>query len=260
MVSTSDAYITTTLPTAPVTQQLRVPDDLDKKIPQPWKPRANQAVSAEHPDRPVAGDRANRTVLQQHVDFFALTTPGKIYPWDTYRGFHAIGFNPLLSFIAIFVIHGTFSYATQDSWLPDPLFSLLIKNIHSAKHGSDSGTYDKAGRFIPANFETIFASFDKGNKGALTLQEMFAFTQFTREVMDPVGWTAMKLEWGALWWISHDQKGLVSKEKIRGQYDGTFFYQLAEENKKKKAVKAAKKTNFVAWALGPGVAGWHSVD
>ena len=50
-----------------------------------------------------------------------------------------IGFNPLLSFIAIFVIHGTFSYATQDSWLPDPLFSLVVKNIHQAKHGSDSG-------------------------------------------------------------------------------------------------------------------------
>jgi len=24
--------------------------------------------------------------------------------------------------------------------------------------------------------------------------------------MDPVGWTAMKLEWGALWWVAHDDK------------------------------------------------------
>ena len=63
-----------------------------------------------------------------------------------------IGFNPLLSFIAIFVIHGTFSYATQDSWLPDPLFSLIVKNIHQAKHGSDSGARITAQRpcFLPS--------------------------------------------------------------------------------------------------------------
>ena len=33
-----------------------------------------------------------------------------------------------------------------------------------------------------ANFEAIFASFDKGNKGGLTLQEMYQFTQATRLV------------------------------------------------------------------------------
>ena len=38
---------------------------------------------------------------------------GKIYPWDTYTGFHKIGFNPFLSTFAIFVIHGTFSYPSQ---------------------------------------------------------------------------------------------------------------------------------------------------
>lgn len=25
------------------------------------------------------------------------------------------------------------------------------------------------------------------------------------QVWDPVGWTAMKLEWGALWWVAHDE-------------------------------------------------------
>ena len=33
-----------------------------------------------------------------------------------------------------------------------------------------------------AAFEAIFASFDKGNKGGLTLQEMYQFTQATRLV------------------------------------------------------------------------------
>ena len=76
---------------------------------------------------------------------------GLIYPMDTYRGFHKIGFNPFLSFFAIFVIHGTFSWPSQGSWLPDPLFSLNTANVHRTKHGSDTESYDTEGRFNPVS-------------------------------------------------------------------------------------------------------------
>ena len=39
----------------------------------------------------------------------------------------------------------------------------------------------------------------------MLLQAVFGVLQ----VMDPVGWTAMKLEWGALWWVAHDEKVLA---------------------------------------------------
>ena len=64
-------------------------------------------------------------------------------------GFHRIGFNPILSFIAIFVIHLTFSYWSLDGWIPDPRFPIYTKNIHRTRHGSDSHIYDSEGRFIP---------------------------------------------------------------------------------------------------------------
>ena len=76
---------------------------------------------------------------------------GLIYPMDTYRGFHKIGFNPFLSFFAIFVIHGSFSWPSQGSWLPDPLFSLNTANMHRTKHGSDTESYDTEGRFNPVS-------------------------------------------------------------------------------------------------------------
>ena len=64
-------------------------------------------------------------------------------------GFHRIGFHPILSFIAIFVIHLTFSYWSLDSWIPDPRLPIYTKNIHRTRHGSDSHIYDSEGRFIP---------------------------------------------------------------------------------------------------------------
>jgi hypothetical protein len=76
---------------------------------------------------------------------------GKIYPSDTYMGFRRIGFNMLLSAYAVLVIHGTFSYPSQDTWWPDPLLSVNLGNIHQCKHGSDSETYDTEGRFVPVH-------------------------------------------------------------------------------------------------------------
>ena len=72
-------------------------------------------------------------------------------------GFHRIGFNPILSFIAIFVIHLTFSYWSLDGWIPDPRFPIYTKNIHRTRHGSDSHIYDSEGRFIPVRPPTCLS-------------------------------------------------------------------------------------------------------
>ncbi len=48
----------------------------------------------------------------------------------TGTGFHKIGFNFVISFLAAIIIHGGFSWLTQNSWLPDPWFSIRTANIH----------------------------------------------------------------------------------------------------------------------------------
>eukprot|EP00879_Flechtneria_rotunda_P028503 GHRR01030626.1.p1 GENE.GHRR01030626.1~~GHRR01030626.1.p1 ORF type:complete len:149 (-),score=21.49 GHRR01030626.1:195-641(-) len=132
--------VVSSIPTVPVTVQRPVPTDLDKDIPHPGVPRANKAVSKENPNgSPANLAREDHTVMQQHADFFDRDQDGVIWPWDTYIGFRRLGFGRVISTLAVPFIHGSFSYPSCPTILPDPFFRIYLKNFHRCKHGSDSG-------------------------------------------------------------------------------------------------------------------------
>lgn len=39
------------------------------------------------------------------------------------------------------------------------------------------------------------------------------------------------MEWGLTYWLLKDQNGLVSKESIRGTYDGSIYYRVEAARK-----------------------------
>lgn len=153
--------------------------------------RANLAPSEQTPHGSTEDDwakkHAHQTVLQQHCDFFDRDHDGVLWPQDTFIGFHRLGFNILFSFLAIVVIHVNFSYPTCPGWLPDSYFRLFLHNVHRARHGSDTGTYDGEGRFIPSKFEEIFTKYANG-RDYLTLGDMPRILQGQRNISDPIGW------------------------------------------------------------------------
>jgi hypothetical protein len=69
--------------------------------------------------------------------------------------------------------------------------------------------------------------------GAAGRQQRLTRARHT-QVNDPVGWTAARLEWWVLWLAAADDSGLLSKEKVRAQYDGTLWEMLAREATKKR--------------------------
>ncbi|EXJ91161.1 hypothetical protein A1O1_04270 [Capronia coronata CBS 617.96] len=215
--------------------QARVPAaDLDKYIDKPGLARANLAVSTDVPHGSTANGYASKykdyTVLQQHVLFWDRDGDGVIWPHDTYIGFRELGFSILFSFLSVLIVNGNFSYPTRlaHSYIPDPFFRVYVDSIHKAKHGSDSGTYDPEGRFIPQLFENLFAKWDKDNDGALGLGELFSMMKGHRCAADPFGWGASFFEWGTTWLLLQ-KDGKVYKEDLRQLYDGSLFWRIREQ-------------------------------
>jgi peroxygenase len=132
---------------------------------------------------------SSKTPMQQHILFWDRDRDGQIYPYDTYRGFRDLGFNILFSFLAVLIINLNFSYPTRlaHSFLPDPRFRVYVDSIYKAKHGSDSGSFDAEGRFIPQHFEDMFAKYDGDQDGALTFGELFNMMHGNRCAADPFG-------------------------------------------------------------------------
>ncbi|ERF77156.1 hypothetical protein EPUS_08460 [Endocarpon pusillum Z07020] len=238
----SEYGFTRTISEVLVTQQRLpfVPDATKTRLEHAGTARANVAASAEHPDGTKEDDWAARhqhqTVLQQHVDFFDPDRDGVIWPLDTLIGLHKLGFNWVLSTIAAIVIHAQFSYPTQPTYLPDPLFRIYSANIHKTKHGSDTDTYDNEGRFIPQKFEDIFAKYAQPGKDTLSFWDLWNALKGQRLHGDPFGWANAFAEWGATYLMLWPEDGEMKKEDLRRVYDGSLFYTIAER-------RAAKQKN-----------------
>jgi peroxygenase len=140
-----------------------------------------------------AEQHAHQTVLQQHCQFFDMDRDGIIWPTDTFNGFRKLGFGIFLSLFSMVIIHSNFAYPTQDSWIPDPRLRIHLKNIHKDKHGSDTGTYDHEGRFIPQHFEEIFVKYG-GGKDYVTAWDLVNVWSGRRVLADPIGWFAAIFE------------------------------------------------------------------
>ncbi|KAM9874677.1 hypothetical protein VDGL01_11234 [Verticillium dahliae] len=224
----NDASVTTSIPTVPVTLERKpfLPEKESKRLQELGVARANIAATHDKPEGTSEGSWSARSNRQTDED-------GVIYPWDTYSGFSALGFSMPLSLVAVFIIHANFSYPTSPSWIPDPRLPVYVDRIHKDKHGSDTGTYDTEGRFVPQKFEDIFAKYADG-EDYLTIRDIVNLLNGQRMIADPIGWGGAMFEWLATYIMLWPEDGKMKKEDIRRIYDGSIFFTIAERRAREK--------------------------
>lgn len=170
--------------------------------------------------------RRARTALQKHVDFFDTNHDGKITLLDTYRGCRRLGYDPVRSFAFAGVINAALGTSTSGF----PSLTIDTRRIHAGKHGSDTGVYDKQGRFSAARFKRLFERHDLDRDGALSRGELSRL--LTRNRTDLMGHLGSKAEFTLLFDLAGEMKGgrkLLTRERLLDFYNGTLFYELADE-------------------------------
>ncbi|KAI1080076.1 Caleosin-domain-containing protein [Whalleya microplaca] len=231
--------VVTSIPKARVTVDRKPfcqPED-DQRLPHPGTARANIAATYEKPYGTIENGWAERhqgeTALQQHCEFFDGDHDGIIWPHESFVGFRRVGFGVFLSLLCVCIIHCSFSYPTVSGLFPDPFFRIYLANVYKDKHGSDTGTYDTEGRFVPQQFENIFSKYGHGHD-YLTIWDVFDLLKGHRCNNDPVGWFGAFFEWIATYLMLWPADGKMMKEDIRGVYDGSIFYTIAKRQEAKK--------------------------
>ncbi|CAL5019436.1 unnamed protein product [Urochloa decumbens] len=171
------------------------------------------------------GDGA--TELHMHAAFFDRNGDGVVTPSETYGAFRALGFGFSVSTSSAAFINGALGSKCRPENATLSKLDIYIEDIQNGKHGSDTGSYDAEGRFVPEKFEEIFAKHAKTVPDALTSDEIDQLLQANRQPGDYSGWAAAEGEWKTLYSLGKDKDGLLHKDVVRSVYDGSLFHKLA---------------------------------
>jgi peroxygenase len=164
--------------------------------------------------------------LQKHVDFFDTNHDGKITVADTYRGLRRLGLGTVRSATFAGVINAALGSSTSGG----PSLTVDTERIHTGKHRSDTGAYDKNGRFSRSRFRRLFPRYDADGDGALDGGELTRL--FADNRADLMGHLGSKAEFGLLLDLAgEDRNGrkVLTRERLERFYNGSLFYQLATQ-------------------------------
>jgi peroxygenase len=189
-------------------------------------PRSGRTIRRRPPAARSAPNSGARTALQKHVDFFDTNRDGKITLSDTYGGLRRLGLGAARSAVFGGVINAVLGTTTSGA----PSLTVDASRVHAGKHASDTGVYDKRGRFVQRSFDRLFFRYDDDGDGALDGKELARL--FAGNRTDLLGHLGSAAEFKLLLHLAgEDRHGrrVLTRERLERFYNGSLFYQLADE-------------------------------
>ena len=198
--------------------------------------QSSQSKTIMYPQNTQYQAKYMQTSLQRHCAFFDRDCDGIISLSDTFSGLRALGFNPFISFGATIFIHLAMSYQTSPSWIPSPYLPIYLDRINRSQHGSSTKAYDFVGNIVsyPA-IQNVFFQFDPKRQGGLNYWQLLWMIWSLRDSFDPFGWALSTFWWTFLYFLAVNDKGILTYEAMMAQYDGSLFYAI--ENERKRRIK-----------------------
>lgn len=215
--------------------------------------RALQVQTAQERRETLALGVSKLSPLQSHLAFFDVNADGKLNFQETRDGLKKLGLSGMRASLAALVINaGLGPRTTGNKLLSSGGLDVSIGNVKAAKHEGDSGVFDAQGNFSKAGFDAMFAKYDTNRDGNFSATEIQAMQKDRAHTF--FGKLATKGEWGLLMKLASDGtdpqgKPSISKERLQSFYDGSLFYQLAEEVAAKRAAAPAPKAEVDSFSL-----------
>jgi peroxygenase len=99
-------------------------------------------------------------------------------------------------------------------------------------HGNGTGVYDIDGHFHTNRFEVMFQRWDTDRLRGLIADQLLLMWKRNRLTVDPARWCFAFMELWTTWLLLQkdvQKDGRVWKDGLKGCYDGTTFWKIAEE-------------------------------
>lgn len=196
-----------------------------------------------------ARSRPGDTTLQRHASFFDDNGDRGVDVAECTLGLKALGLPFGVAEAAALAIVAPLSLQTRGSLLA---LNIDIDNIQKGKHDSDTGILDRRGRLDARRFEKVFggcSTVDRNGDKAVTASELTRMINANRETL--VGSLVSMIEWRVLLALAADtwavERGkavsALSVARIKSFYEGTLFYKLAKEHRRREEYEARGKGN-----------------
>ncbi|KAI9311382.1 Caleosin, partial [Dichotomocladium elegans] len=160
---------------------------------------------------------------RRHVRFWDRTNKGYITPMDTAAGLSHLGYNVIVSLTFGALLTAILSYATQDSWLPDPRCRIHVQKWMRSKrrHRHHYPLFDEYGRFDTNRFDALFDKYAQSDlsRNVIKFSEVLQMANDYHQCgTSPTAWVCIAVQWAGIYLLI-GKDGILRKKDVRAVFD-----------------------------------------